>query len=65
MKKLRLNLQNLNDAEVLTRQQLKNILGGDGSGGCVERAGSCNTSQKINCCSGLVCAEYKCYLGTL
>ena len=34
MKKLKLDLQSLN-AEVLTRSQLKQILGGDGgSGGC-------------------------------
>ncbi len=33
MKKLKLNLPRLEGAEVLTREQLKKVLGGDGSGG--------------------------------
>lgn len=34
MKKLKLNLQNMEGAEVLTREQLKMVMGGDvGSGG--------------------------------
>jgi len=33
MKKLKLNLQQLDGAEVLTRSQLKQILGGDGGSG--------------------------------
>ena len=35
MKKLKLNLQRFEGAEVLTRSQLKQILGGDGSSGGV------------------------------
>ena len=33
MKKLKLNLEHLQNAEVLTRSQLKQILGGDGGSG--------------------------------
>jgi hypothetical protein len=33
MKKLKLGKLNLSNAEVLTREQLKKVLGGDGSGG--------------------------------
>jgi len=54
MKKLKLNLQSLN-AEVLTRSQLKQILGGDGGSGlgsCTETCPggltSC-TSDKMDC----------------
>lgn len=32
MKKLKLNLQNIKSTEVLTREQLKKIMGGTGSG---------------------------------
>lgn len=36
MKKLKLNFQDFGNTEVLTREQLKKIVGGDGSGGpCV------------------------------
>lgn len=39
MKKLKLNLQQFEGAEVLTRSQLKQILGGDdGSGGGCDQA---------------------------
>lgn len=31
MKKLKLNLQNIEGAEILTKAQLKNVLGGNGS----------------------------------
>lgn len=70
MKKLKLNLQDLN-AEVLTRSQLKQILGGDdgsggGSGGnCQSHGEKCATHEQLNCCSGLVCADYKCAYVTL
>lgn len=33
MKKLKLTLSNMEGAEILTREQLKKIVGGDGSGG--------------------------------
>lgn len=33
MKKLRLRFQDFGDTEVLTREQLKKIMGGEGSGG--------------------------------
>jgi hypothetical protein len=57
--------------EVINRSQLAKIYGGSetveepGEGTCEERGKACDTSKKINCCSGLVCADYKCYLGTL
>lgn len=59
MKKLQLNLQQLEKSEVLTILQLKAILGGDGSGS----QGSWSTCQSygqmcyaaLNCCSGLSC----------
>jgi natural product precursor len=49
MKKLKLNLQQFEGAEVLTRSQLKKILGGDtGSGdGCSTEA--CGTSLPNDC----------------
>jgi len=42
MKKLKLKALNLGASEVLTREQLKNIMGGDGSGGGSGGPGSCS-----------------------
>jgi natural product precursor len=67
MKKLKLNLQQFEGAEVLTRSQLKKIMGGDdsGSGGdCQARNEKCSSANHLNCCSGLVCAEFSCKLAT-
>jgi len=59
MKKLKLNLQSLN-AEVLTRSQLKMILGGDGSGlvwkvkcndGNLYEVASCSATNQSAACS--------------
>jgi hypothetical protein len=34
---------------------------GDGTGGdCQSHGQSCATSQALNCCNGLICADYKC-----
>ncbi|MDP3665744.1 MAG: TIGR04149 family rSAM-modified RiPP [Sediminibacterium sp.] len=66
MKKIKLNLQQLDNSEVLTREQLKNILGGTGSGGdCQKNGDSCDTQKAINCCSGFKCAEWICRTATI
>lgn len=52
----------------LTKEQLKQILGGEGDNGsnsCGSYGDNCNTSVGINCCSGLVCAEKQCWYGAL
>jgi bacteriocin-like protein len=54
--------------EVLTKEQLKQVLGGEnenGSDTCGSYGDDCNTYMGINCCSGLVCAEKKCWYGAL
>ncbi|MBL0882672.1 MAG: hypothetical protein IBJ16_04885 [Chitinophagaceae bacterium] len=66
-------LNQFHSYETINRSQLAKIFGGsegvqepgDGEGTCEERGKACDTSKKINCCSGLVCADYKCYLGTI
>ncbi|HEY5464672.1 MAG TPA: hypothetical protein VIJ95_15525 [Hanamia sp.] len=63
MKKLKLNLQHLENAEVLTRSQLKNVLGGSAvstTGNCQTDGQACSTRSQVNCCSGLQCTDYKC-----
>jgi hypothetical protein len=56
MKKMKLNIR-LNDAAVLTREQLKQVLGGfseDGSvASCQEMGSACY--GYLNCCNGLTC----------
>jgi len=59
MKKLKLKALELGASELLTRSQLKNVLGGDGSGGTfcgnVGTAGNCprgTTAQKCNLVGG-------------
>lgn len=42
MKKLKLKLQNFEEAEMLTREQLKTVIGGEGSG----EAKECSVSSK-------------------
>lgn len=56
MKKLKLNLQQLDGVEVLTKSQLKQILGGDGSGGSTEAYGTCCTSSGD--CGGVGCSYW-------
>jgi len=58
MKKLRLNLQQLN-AEVLTRSQLKQILGGYGGSG-----ETCNCNSKADCSSDKPCCVSGCTKGS-
>jgi hypothetical protein len=53
MKKLKLNLQQLGNAEVLTRAQLKTILGGEEGSGGTECAANCNPGfVSFDNCSG-------------
>ena len=46
MKKLKLNLQQFDGAEVLTRNQLKKVLGGGGGGG-TGSGGPCDDCTKL------------------
>lgn len=62
MKKLKLSELDLGGAEVLTRKQLKKVLGGHsalGSGGCA--GGTCNnTNEADKCASPCVCHNGTC-----
>lgn len=54
MKKLKLDVQNLKEAELLTKEELKKILGGSGSGGGNEgcsATASCSdgTTATVSC----------------
>lgn len=60
MKKLKLALSSVK-GEVLTREQLKVLMGGDAdSGDCQGSGSACNTQQALNCCNGLHCVEFVC-----
>ncbi|SDE20492.1 hypothetical protein SAMN04487894_12627 [Niabella drilacis] len=50
MKKLKLNFQNIEGTQVLTRDQLKKILGGDGGSGA--SGGSGNMKYRCSCVGG-------------
>lgn len=45
--------------EVLSREQLKNVLGGfsEDEGKCQDEGSSCDTQHASNCCNGLYCDE--------
>ncbi|HEY5464670.1 MAG TPA: hypothetical protein VIJ95_15515 [Hanamia sp.] len=49
MKKIKLNLQQLVNAEVLTRSQLKNVLGGSAVQTTVGGDGTCNCNSADDC----------------
>lgn len=54
MKKLKLNLQHFEGAEVLTRSQLKKVLGGDDGGGSGDGGSvACKSDDDCNdiCCN--------------
>ena len=53
MKKLRLNLQNIEGSPVLTREQLKKVLGGDDPG-------SDGGSTRKKCCPKDNCSSAQC-----
>lgn len=52
MKKIRLKALELGAKEVLTRDQLKQILGGDGSGGSGIADCACDSPSTIKCPDG-------------
>ena len=70
MKKLNLAKLKLESEEILTREQLKNVLGGasiplSGAGDCQEYGQSCNTAERKNCCNGCHCSDNKCRIATV
>ncbi len=56
MKTTKMSLANIQGK--LSRNEMKNIMAG--SGNCQDHGQSCNSSVTLNCCSGLVCADYRC-----
>lgn len=50
MKKLSLKASDLHKGEVLTRKQLKNVLGGDGSGSGGSGSGGSGATKRVKCC---------------
>ncbi|QES88729.1 hypothetical protein [Rhizosphaericola mali] len=63
---MKLNLQRLENVEVLTRSQLKNVLGGfapstSSNQSCSAALEQCHDYETIPCCSGLECKQE--YLG--
>jgi hypothetical protein len=71
MKRNQNNTQVFKNAEMLTREQLKNVFGGQegesipGEGDCQSHLQSCDTQKAINCCSKLKCAEFVCREATI
>jgi hypothetical protein len=51
MKKLKLNFSNLKDAEILTREDLKKVMGGDAGSG----SGTCSSLTSSQCTSSTAC----------
>ncbi|UKJ07506.1 hypothetical protein [Solitalea lacus] len=63
MKKLTLKKLNVESSEVLTREQLKAVMGGGGSGsGTTGSGSSCGGTCKVdgNCATGCVCSQGTC-----
>ena len=60
MKKLKLNLQQLEDIEVLTRGQMKNVIGGNY--GCPSYCILNLEGQSIGCATGQTCVTRTCPL---
>ncbi len=48
----------------LSRAEMKKIMAGSG-GNCQAHNESCNSNLTLNCCSGLICADYKCQYKTV
>lgn len=59
MKKL--NFESIKNA--LNRDEMKKIMAGSG-GSCSDYGQYCSSADHINCCSGLVCRNNKCYKAT-
>lgn len=60
--------------ERLNKNEMKMIVGGydeelepggGDSGNCQEHKAVCTTAGKLNCCNGLICADYRCAKETL
>jgi hypothetical protein len=47
----------------LSRAEMKSIMAG--SGACQSYGEACNSATALNCCTGLVCADFKCRHKTL
>ena len=62
MKKLKLDLQQLKGAEVLTREQLKKVLGGDSGSGDGSCETTCNTGYYACCYRNVLVAYCPCVL---
>lgn len=63
MKKLSLSKIQVGSKEILTREQLKNVLGGVSkllSGDCSEEGEGCFPSEGANCCNLLKCEQNAC-----
>jgi hypothetical protein len=57
MKKIKIKATK-NKMDLLTREELRLIMGGDGSDFTCQAYGSpCDTETSLNCCSGLVCVK--------
>jgi hypothetical protein len=64
MKTTKMSLANIQGK--LSRTEMKNIMAGSGGGGnCQNHGDRCATHEELNCCSGLICADYKCAYVTL
>ena len=49
----------------LSKSEMKMIMAGSGdSGTCQEHTKVCTTAGKLNCCSGMICADYRCVYQT-
>lgn len=54
----------------LSKAEMSKIIGGtdettDPGGECQKHGESCNTNATLNCCTGMICADYKCAYKTL
>lgn len=59
MKKLKLDLSNMKGAEILTREQLKSVVGGSGDDGCTYTSGGATCSSSSGNCQWLYCNSAK------
>ena len=62
----KMKTKKLNYAEMgktLTRAEMKQIMAGSG-GTCQNDGDKCSSADHVNCCSGLVCANYTCQIAT-
>lgn len=59
----------------LTKNEMKMVVGGladttigeegGDNGSCQEHKTVCTTQGKLNCCSGMICADYRCAYQTV